>query len=223
MPVSDRRRNPLISGSISDSSRDAGVVILFGDSCKLRYLFSAEDNSPTFVRMILRSHWLPYCNRPVFANGTTPPPPEEKGSLARCPLEMAISVFVRPNTPVRFVFCMFRSFVVCGRCRAFFFCECRLRRMAANRRCSRRCRAEYLILKWVLSLYLKNLRQLLEPQGEGEVFNIVVFWWSRMYLQPRIKPMAVSRYPHPFRIFIPTVVSCPGLQSIRQVASSPPA
>ena len=40
-----------------------------------------------------------------------------------------------------------------------------------------------------------------------------------MYLQPRIKPMAVSRYPHPFRIFIPTVVSCPGLpQSIRQVA-----
>ena len=31
--------------------------------------------------------------------------------------------------------------------------------------------------------------------------------------------MAVSRYPHRFRIFIPTVVSCPGLpQSIRQVA-----
>ena len=69
--------------------------------------------------MILRSHWLPYCNRPVLRTAL-PPPSEEKGSLSKVSARNGDIGIYPSEYSCSFCFACSARSAVCGRCRAFF-------------------------------------------------------------------------------------------------------
>jgi hypothetical protein len=125
------------------------------------------------VRMILRSHWLPYCNRPVLRTAL-PPPSEEKGSLSKVSARNGDIGIYPSEYSCSFCFACSARSAVCGRCRAFF-----LRVQAASdsgeppvQPAMPRLNTYF---KMSLVVIFEESPPIVEPQEEGEMFNIVVF------------------------------------------------
>ena len=123
--------------------------------------------------MILRSHWLPYCNRPVLqvALSFKAPPSEEKGALSEVSARNGDIGIYPSEYSCSFCFACSARSAVCGRCRAFF-----LRVQAASDSGEPPVMPRLnTYFKMGLVVIFEESPPIVEPQGEGEVFNIVVF------------------------------------------------